>query len=128
MFKKPYFNLIPFCFIILGHDGEISKVSFNPQGTKIITAGLDCTARIWATETGEQLQVLEGHTDEIFSCSFNYEGDIIITGKQTERISTRKVNLQVKFLTSFSFTKLLTGSKDNTCKIWKDDAILKPSA
>lgn len=36
-----------------GHDGEISKVSFNPQGTKIITAGLDCTARIWATETGE---------------------------------------------------------------------------
>ncbi|RYY85909.1 hypothetical protein EON63_06680 [archaeon] len=35
-------------------------------------------------------QVLEGHTDEIFSCAFNYEGDTIITG-----------------------------SKDNTCRIWK---------
>lgn len=44
-----------------------------------------------SSETGECLQVLEGHTDEIFSCSFNYEGDIIITG-----------------------------SKDNTCKIWKE--------
>lgn len=35
-------------------------------------------------------QILEGHTDEIFSCAFNYEGDFIITG-----------------------------SKDNTCRIWK---------
>lgn len=78
--------------LLTGHEGEISKVSFNPQGTKIITAGLDCTARIWSAETGEQLQVLEGHTDEIFSCAFNYEGDTIITG-----------------------------SKDNTCKIWKDE-------
>ena len=40
--------------------------------------------------TGECIQVLEGHTDEIFSCIYNYEGDII-----------------------------LTGSKDNTCRIWK---------
>ena len=33
-----------------------------------------------------------GHEDEIFSCAFNYEGDIIITG-----------------------------SKDNTCRIWVDN-------
>jgi dynein assembly factor with WDR repeat domains 1 len=43
-----------------GHSGEISKVSFNPQGTKIITAGADSTARIWNAESGEELQVLEG--------------------------------------------------------------------
>lgn len=42
-------------------------------------------------ESGKCLQVLEGHEDEIFSCMFNYEGDTIITG-----------------------------SKDNTCKIWRD--------
>ena len=41
-------------------------------------------------EGGRCSQVLEGHTDEIFSCAFNYEGDHIITG-----------------------------SKDNTCRIWK---------
>lgn len=35
-------------------------------------------------------QVLSGHSDEIFSCAFNYEGDSIITG-----------------------------SKDNTCRIWR---------
>lgn len=40
-------------------------------------------------ETGDLLQTLDGHNDEIFSCGFNYEGDTIITG-----------------------------SKDNTCRIW----------
>jgi len=49
------------------------------------------TARLWNSDNGEELQILQGHTDEIFSCQFNYEGDTIITG-----------------------------SKDNTCKIWRD--------
>jgi len=40
--------------------------------------------------SGNCQQVLDGHTDEIFSCVFNYEGDTI-----------------------------LTGSKDNTCRIWR---------
>ena len=46
--------------IKIGHEGEISKVSFNPQGTKIITAGADSTARIWSADTGEEVQVLKG--------------------------------------------------------------------
>ena len=54
-------------------------MSFNPQGSKIITASSDKTCRIWSTD-GECLQTLEGHIDEIFSCAFNYEGDTIITG------------------------------------------------
>lgn len=41
-------------------------------------------------DLGEYQQTLDGHTDEIFSCAFNYEGDTVITG-----------------------------SKDNTCRIWR---------
>ncbi|CAE8712188.1 unnamed protein product, partial [Polarella glacialis] len=78
--------------ILIGHEGEISKVQFSPNGYKIITASSDRTCRLWSVETGECLQVLEGHSDEIFSCAFNYEGDTVITG-----------------------------SKDNTCRIWKDN-------
>jgi dynein assembly factor with WDR repeat domains 1 len=78
-----------------GHTGEISKVCFNPQGTKILTASSDKSCMLWSAETGQELQTLEGHEDEIFSCAFNYEGDTIITG-----------------------------SKDNTCRIWKDEQSL----
>ncbi|EAW70883.1 WD repeat domain 69, isoform CRA_d [Homo sapiens] len=73
-----------------GHEGEISKISFNPQGNHLLTGSSDKTARIWDAQTGQCLQVLEGHTDEIFSCAFNYKGNIVITG-----------------------------SKDNTCRIWR---------
>merc|ERR1711865_221613 len=78
--------------ILIGHEGEISKVQFSPNGGKLLTASSDRTCRLWSVETGECLQVLEGHSDEIFSCAFNYEGDTVITG-----------------------------SKDNTCRIWKDN-------
>lgn len=50
---------------------------------------------MWGVESGECLQILEGHSDEIFSCAFNYDGDTIITG-----------------------------SKDNTCRIWKTNRAL----
>ena len=56
------------------------QICFNPQGTKVMTASSDKTARLWDPETGECKQILEGHTDEIFSCAFNYEGSTIITG------------------------------------------------
>lgn len=43
--------------ILAGHEGEISKVTFNPQGSRILTASSDKTARLWETETGDCLQV-----------------------------------------------------------------------
>ena len=53
--------------VLEGHEGEISKVCFNPQGTKILTASSDKSCRLWSADTGLELQTLEGHEDEIFS-------------------------------------------------------------
>ncbi|KAL0168738.1 hypothetical protein M9458_036960, partial [Cirrhinus mrigala] len=65
-------------------------VCFNPQGSRVLTASVDKTARVWCVNTGACLQVLEGHSDEIFSCAFNYEGDTIITGNYTHLRNTHK--------------------------------------
>lgn len=45
------------------HEGEVSKVIFNPQGTKLFTGGSDHIGRLWDVETGKMLQKLEGHED-----------------------------------------------------------------
>ena len=44
------------------------KVCFNPQGTKILTASSDKSARIWEVETGDCLQVQTEHLYNI-QCS-----------------------------------------------------------
>ena len=66
----------------------------SEDGALLASAATDGTVRVWRLSGGDAaaacVAVLEGHTDEIFSCAFNYEGDTIITG-----------------------------SKDNTCRIWK---------
>jgi WD40 repeat protein len=49
-------DIIRYLLSKVGHDKDISKVAFNPQGTKILTAGFDQIARLWDTETGELLQ------------------------------------------------------------------------
>ena len=40
------------------HVGQVNKAVFNPQGSKVLTAGVDKTARLWNVETGELLQTL----------------------------------------------------------------------
>ncbi len=59
-----------------------------------MTGGSDTKIMLWDVDTGVCQQVLEGHKEEIFSCAFNYEGNTIISA-----------------------------SKDNTCRIWKDSEI-----
>lgn len=45
-----------------GHQGEVTRVLFNPQGDKIITTGMDGIARIWDVESGRNIGLLEGHS------------------------------------------------------------------
>ena len=41
-----------------GHQGALEKAMFSPDGTKVVTAARDGTARIWNARSGKQLFVL----------------------------------------------------------------------
>ena len=45
-----------------GHNGEVTRVLFNPQGDSVLTTGTDGIARIWDTESGKNIGLLEGHS------------------------------------------------------------------
>ncbi|MCB0034069.1 MAG: protein kinase [Anaerolineales bacterium] len=58
----------------------VTKVSYSPDGTRLVTAGSDRTAKVWDAETGEQLLVLEGHAVGLSGLQYSPDGKMIATG------------------------------------------------
>jgi len=50
-----------------GHSGAVNDISFNRDGSRIITAGQDGTVRLWDTVSGRALLVLDAHAQGVRS-------------------------------------------------------------
>ena len=55
---------------------------FSPDGTRIVTASGDRTAKVWDAETGAETLTLKGHTGDVFSASFSPDGKRIVTAER----------------------------------------------
>lgn len=62
----------------IGHKGGVLSVSYSPDGTRLLTAGVDGTARVWTIDSGESV-VLSGHDDLIEASSFSPDGSRVVT-------------------------------------------------
>ncbi len=62
-----------------GHTGSVQAASFSPDGTRVVTASADKTARIWSVATGEPLATLTGHTGSVQAASFSPDGTRVVT-------------------------------------------------
>jgi len=60
-----------------GHERKVNNATFNPDGTRIITAASDNTARIWDL-SGEQIGVLM-HESEVNDAAVSPDGKLIAT-------------------------------------------------
>ena len=49
--------------ILSGHESDVTSAAFSPDGSRIVTASADETARIWDAATGKEITVLRGHED-----------------------------------------------------------------
>ena len=66
----------------------MSSAAFSPDGTRIVTASWDATARIWNAAAGKELAVLRGHDGGVLSAAFSPDGTRIVTASvdKTARI------------------------------------------
>ena len=46
---------------LAGHEDGVTSAQFSPDGTRIVTASDDKTARVWDAATGKSLATLAGH-------------------------------------------------------------------
>jgi TPR repeat protein len=114
-----------------GHGDRVQFAAYSPDGTRIVTASHDKTARIWDARTGAQLAVLSGHGSRVYTAAYSPDGTCIVTASQdkTARIWDAHTGAQLAVLSghgdavgfaaySPDGTRIVTASNDKTARIW----------
>src|SRR6516162_16684 len=105
--------------------------AFSPDGSRIVTASGDKTARIWDAASAKEIAVLRGHNDAVWSAAFSPDGSRIVTasGDKTARIwdaaSAKEIAVlrgHANSVYSAAFSpdgsRIVTASDDTTARIW----------
>ncbi len=117
--------------VLTGHCDVVLSAVYSPDGTRIVTASFDKTARIWDARTGVQLTVLAGHGEIVVSAGYSPDGLRIVTASadKTARIWDAQTGAQLAVLSghgdrvnsaaySPDGTRIVTASADKTARIW----------
>jgi eukaryotic-like serine/threonine-protein kinase len=117
--------------VLAGHGAIVTSAAYSPDGTRIVTASADKTARIWDARTGAELAVLSGHGDIILSAAYSPDGTRIVTASydKTARIWDARTGAELAVLSghgdhvrsaaySPDGTRIVTASADKTARIW----------
>ncbi len=119
----------PFYTAASNHEAEIQTAVFSPDGSKILTASWDDTAKLWDL-TGKLLADFKGHTDDVSSAVFSPDGSKILTASSDKTAGlwdlTGELLAELKghkaVVTSAVFSpdgkRIITASDDGTVIIW----------
>ena len=72
----------PLQLTLTGHTEGLAafhSTAWSPDGSRILTASWDDTARIWDAKTGEAVLIVAGHTDDLYGAYWNGDGSRILT-------------------------------------------------
>jgi eukaryotic-like serine/threonine-protein kinase len=117
--------------ILTGHGDFVWTARYSPDGTRIVSASKDGTARIWDAQTGIPIRALSVPGTRPRFAAYSPDGKRIITvlRDNTARIWDAVTGAQQLVLTghgaavqsaSFSHdgTRVVTASQDHTARIW----------
>jgi WD40 repeat protein len=124
---------------LTGHGDSVTSAAFSPDGSRIVTASRDLTARVWDAITGAEITVLRGHEGwvlrgyefGVLSAAFSPDGSRIATasGADIARIWNAISGAETTVLRghegrvlSAGFSpdgfRIVTASEDATARIW----------
>jgi WD40 repeat protein len=112
--------------------GDVTDVSFSPDGLKVVTTGSDGTIRIWQPTSGDLLLVIRASEAEVTSARFSPDGKLVVgtsvdtTARLWDVDSGRLVAVlqgHRGFVNDAVFSPdgslLLTASHDGTVRVWQ---------
>jgi len=116
---------------LAGHTDSVRSAAFNYDGTRIVTASEDGTARIWDAKTGKEQLRLEGGSEAMTEASFSRDGLRVVTASRdnTARVwdamsgkEIARFDGHTEDVVSAAFSpdgkRVVTASDDVTVRIW----------
>lgn len=113
---------------------RFQSAEYSPDGTRIVSAGSDGTVRVWSSDGGTEILVLNGHEGRVWSAQFSPDGTQIVSAGDdgTVRVwpsdgsqEALVLNGHEDFVRSAQFshdgTRIVSASADGTVRIWASD-------
>lgn len=132
-----------------GHQGSVRALAVSADGHTLVSGSSDGTVKVWDLRTRELKQTLRGHTDLVRAVAISPDGHMIASGSWDRTIKLWPVESEIKpsednqeddrpapflrdtltghtnHVNSLVFTAdgqtLISGSDDNTIKVWQLD-------
>ncbi|KAL7930204.1 hypothetical protein V8C35DRAFT_324624 [Trichoderma chlorosporum] len=129
-----------------GHSDDVWSVVFSHDSSLIASGSLDCTIRLWRTDTGECIKTLKGHHRSITSVVFSHNSLHIASGSDdctirlwraatgeciktleghSDYILSATLKGHVSHIWSVAFSHnsslIASGSNDKTIRLWSTD-------
>jgi WD40 repeat protein len=67
-----------------GHEGQVTALTFSPDGARILTGSADKTAALWNADTGQLLSVYRGHAGTVNLIAYSPDGTRVATSTESE--------------------------------------------
>ncbi len=117
--------------VLRGHEDGVLQVAYSPNGSQLVSASSDGTARVWNVETGSEIAVLRGHEGAVRSAAFSPDGRRIVTASadKTARLWNAASGAEIAVLEGHDRTvrlalfspdgrRIVTASDDGTAQLW----------
>lgn len=104
-----------------GHSEPVRGLAWSPDGTRLASAALDHTVRVWDVQSGTAIATLRGHTNWVMSVAWSPDGtqlisagtdrtvrlwDVATAAEQTRLGTTRVQSLGVQFASEDAFATI----------------------
>jgi len=73
-------------YILRGHNGEVTNLSWSPDGSQLASASLDHSVRLWSLASQQNTTTYTGHTQEVLTVAWSHNNNLLASGGEDNRV------------------------------------------